>query len=228
MEARLEHHAGFFTALFSFSARRSWRCDSSFPYRRLRTVRMADTVYNQSHFVSQSPVQRPPESTEETMSDTPREHFQELLENFSTAMLVTRTETGELRCRPMTIAEVHDDGNVVFVTSIDDAKAEEIRNDANVCVSLQKGQKYVSLSGTAELVQDRERLKSMWNEAWKVWYPDGPDSPEVTLLKVNATVGEYWDVSGLNGVKYLYRAGKAYFSGERPKMSADMHEKVQL
>ena len=162
------------------------------------------------------------------MSDTPREHFQELLETFSTAMLVTRTESGELRCRPMTIAEVCEDADVWFVTSIDDAKAEEIRSDANVCVSLQKGQKYVSLSGTAELVQDRARLKAMWNEAWKVWYPDGPESPKVTLVKVNAAQGEYWDVSGLNGVKYLYRAGKAYFAGERPEMTSDMHEKVEL
>ncbi len=162
------------------------------------------------------------------MSNLSREHFQELLENFSTAMLVTRTECGELRCRPMTIAEVCEDADVWFVTSIDDAKSEEIRNDANVCVSLQKGQKYASLSGKAELVQDRERLHELWNEAWKVWYPGGPDSPQVTLLKVNATQGEYWDVSGLSGIKYLYRAGKAYFSGERPEMTSDMHEKVEL
>ena len=72
------------------------------------------------------------------------------------------------------------------------------------------------------------RLKAMWNEAWKVWYPDGPESPKVTLLKVNAAKGDYWDVSGLNGVKYLYRAGKAYFAGERPEMTSDMHEKVEL
>ena len=119
----------------------------------------------------------------------------------------------------MTIAEVHDNADVFFVTSIDDAKSEEIKQDPNVCVSL---------TGTAELIQDQEMLNKMWSEAWKVWFPDGPDSPEVTLLKVNATHGEYWDVSGLNGVKYLYRSGKAYFAGERPEMTADMHEKVNL
>lgn len=162
------------------------------------------------------------------MSDTPRQHFQELLEDFSTAMLVTRTESGDLRCRPMTVADVSKDAEVLFVTSIHDGKAEEIQNDPNVCVSLQKGQKYVSLSGTVEIVQDRERLRSMWNEAWKVWYPEGPTSDEITLLKVTATQGEFWDVSGLNGMKYLYRAGKAYFTGERPEMTSDMHEKVQL
>lgn len=162
------------------------------------------------------------------MTDSPREHFQDLLEDFSTAMLVTRTPVGELRCRPMTIAEVHENADVCFVTSIDDAKSEEIRNDPNVCVALQKGQKYLSLTGTAELIQDRDKLREMWNEAWKVWFPEGPDSPEVTLLKVHATYGEYWDVSGLNGVKYLYRAGRAYFSGERPEMTTEMHNKVDL
>lgn len=162
------------------------------------------------------------------MSDSPREHFQELLENFSTAMLATRTPTGELRCRPMTIAQVHDNADVFFVTSVDDAKSEEIRLESNVCVSLQKGQKYLSLSGTAELIQDPKRLKDLWSAAWNVWYPDGPDSPGVSLLKVNASHGEYWDVSGLNGVKYLFRAGKAYFSGERPEMTSDLHDKVSL
>lgn len=162
------------------------------------------------------------------MSDTPRERFQDLLEKFSTAMLVTRTADGELRCRPMTVAEVCKDADVLFVTSIDDGKADDIRRDANVCVSLQKGQKYVSLSGTAELIQEREKIREMWNEAWKVWYPDGPEADHITLLKVNATHGEYWDVSGLNGARYLYRAGKAYFAGERPEMDSTMHDKVPL
>lgn len=162
------------------------------------------------------------------MTTSPREQFQDLLEKFTTAMLVTRTSSGELRCRPMTIAEVHENADVFFVTSVDDRKSKEIMQDPNVCVALQSGQKYVSLTGKAELVRDQKRLNEMWNEAWNVWFPDGPESSDVTLLKIDPTYGEYWDVSGLNGVKYLYRAGKAYFSGERPEMSAEMHQSVSL
>ena len=162
------------------------------------------------------------------MTESPRDHFQSLIENFSTALLTTRTAQGQIRARPMSIAEVREDADVWFVTCNDDGKSEEIRADANVCVAMTDGTRHVSLSGLAELDDDREKLRAMWNPRWQVFFPDGPDAANVVLLKVRADQGEYWDLSGTNAAKYLTRGAVAYFSGDRPKMDESMHDKVDL
>ena len=162
------------------------------------------------------------------MNKAPRDHFQEVIEGFSIAMLVTRTPEAQLRARPMSVAEVRGNGDIWFVTCSDDGKAEEIRDDPNVCVAMTSGTQHISITGHATLDADRERLRSLWNARWQVFYPDGPDADNVVLLKVESSQGEYWDVSGTNGVRYLTRGVAAYFSGDRPKMDSAMHEKVGL
>ena len=162
------------------------------------------------------------------MTESPRDHFQSVIEKFSTAMLVTRTPEGQIRARPMSIAEVRENADVWFVTCSDDGKAEEVRFDSNVCVAMTDGDRHISLSGKAELDDDREKLRAMWNPKIQVFFPDGPDAANVVLLKVQADQGEYWDVAGTNKARYLARGAVAYFTGDRPKMDESMHKKVDL
>ena len=128
----------------------------------------------------------------------------------------------------MSIAEVREDADVWFVTCIDDGKADEVRFDSNVCVAMTDGSRHISLSGKADLDDDRKKLREMWNPKMQVFFPDGPDAEHVVLLKVEADQGEYWDVSGTNAVRYLTRGAVAYFTGDRPKMDESMHDKVDL
>ena len=162
------------------------------------------------------------------MTESSREHFQSVIEKFSTAMLITRTQESQIRARPMSIAEVRDNADVWFVTCNDDGKAEEVRADPNVCVAMTDGSRHISLSGKAELDDDRERLREMWNPKMQVFFPDGPEADNVVLIKVKADRGEYWDVAGTNAARYLTRGAIAYFAGDRPKMDESMHDKVDL
>ena len=41
-----------------------------------------------------------------------------------------------------------------------------------------------------------EKLRELWNPAVEAWFPDGPEDPNVTLLKVDTVSGEYWDSPG--------------------------------
>src|ERR1700750_234953 len=92
----------------------------------------------------------PPPATAEQ-----REHFLKLLRQFSTAMLVTHAEGHRLRARPMAIAQVADDGTLWFITGLETAKAHEIEVDTDVHVVCQDDHSaYLSLAGTARLVQD--------------------------------------------------------------------------
>ena len=37
----------------------------------------------------------------------------------------------------------------------------------------------LSVSGTASLVRDRERIHELWNPVAGAWFPEGPDTPSV-------------------------------------------------
>jgi hypothetical protein len=77
-------------------------------------------------------------------------------------------------------------------------------------------------------VCDREKLRSVWQERWRIWFPGGADDPQAVLLQVTAESGEFWDRGGLKAVKYLFRAGRAYLAGREVVPSPDEHQKVNL
>ena len=162
------------------------------------------------------------------MTTESEKHFHDILNDFDHAMLVTRAPDRSLRARPMAIADVESDGDIWFVTSSASGKVDEILGDPTVAVTLQSGSRFLSLSGTASLSNDREKIAELWKEPWKVWFPQGRQSPELVLLKVSASEGEYWDNSGLNGLKYAFEAGKAYLKGERADVDEQMNQKVKL
>ena len=162
------------------------------------------------------------------MSKTPRERFQSLLESFTTGMLVTEGPDGSLTGRPMNVATVDDDGDVWFCTKIDSDKTEDVLVHPKVVVVFQDSGRYLTLNGKASVVIDSEKIKSLWNETWRVWFPDGQDDPTLALLHVQASHGQYWDNSWLQGLSYAIRAGQAYWTGETPDIPKDVNAKVAL
>jgi general stress protein 26 len=163
-------------------------------------------------------------------NDEIREKLLQLIREFDTAMLVTVSQAGELRSRPMAIAELDVQGNLWFVTSAETAKVCEIDQHPTVNLTLQGTSKFVSLTGTASLTQDPERVRSLWREAWRVWFPEGPTQSDLLLLQVKPTLGEYWDNRGGRGLRFLWEAAKAYTSGERldERLGENSHGKTRL
>lgn len=68
----------------------------------------------------------------------------------------------------------------------------------------------------------------MWKEVWKVWFPKGKSDPNIAILKFTAHEGEFWDNAGMQALKYVYSAAKAYISGARPKPDKEQHSKVVI
>lgn len=162
------------------------------------------------------------------MTDT-RERFQDIIESFTTGMLVTTVrDTGKLRGRPMRIAHTSEDATLWFACRNDSGKAADIRADEDVAVVFQDSGRYATISGTANLIHDADRIEELWNESWRIWFPDGKDDPSLVLLKVESRSGEYWDNSGLRAMTLAIQAGQAYWRGESPDVSDDINAKVDL
>lgn len=163
------------------------------------------------------------------MADTDtHEHLYDLVKDFGTAMLVTKGASGKLHARPMSVAELRADADAYFATSLDSPKIDEIEADPEAMITFQSGSQFASISGTARVVRDRALIDRLWSEAWRAWFPGGKDDPALCLLKIEAREGEYWDNSGLKGVRYLFDGVKAIFQGEKHDVHAGQHAKVRL
>jgi general stress protein 26 len=156
--------------------------------------------------------------------------FHDLLTRFDTGMLVTHGGATPLHGRPMAIAQVEENCDLWFITSIDSPKTEEIRSNTEVLVTFQnKRDEFVTLSGQAELVRDRQKIAELWREPFKAWFPERQDDPSIALIHVSARQGEYWNNSGLNKVTYAVETLGAYFSGQRTQVKeGDQHGRIGL
>jgi general stress protein 26 len=111
-------------------------------------------------------------------------------------MLTTINEEGALVSRPLAVQDVKDDGDMWFFTGLGTSQVAHFRADPRVNVSFGKNTEWVSVAGTAQVVTDREKIREMWNQAVEAWFPDGPDTPEVCLLRIDSDSAEYWTSPG--------------------------------
>jgi len=120
----------------------------------------------------------------------------ELLKKFRFAMVTTRAADGTLTAHPLTVQEHETDGDLWFVVSRHATAAEHVQHDPHVGVSFSSNDSWLSLAGSAQIVDDDAKLKEEWNAGLEAWFPKGPEDPDIVLLKVSAESGEYWDSPG--------------------------------
>jgi len=111
-------------------------------------------------------------------------------------MFTTINEAGALVSRPLAVQDVKDDGDMWFFTGEGTSQVAHIAADPRANVSFGKRTEWVSVAGTAEVIRDRAKIRELWNQAVEAWFPDGPDTPEVVLLRVNSDSAEYWTSPG--------------------------------
>lgn len=127
----------------------------------------------------------------------------ELITDIQVCMFTTTDEDGHLMSRPMAVQEVEFDGDLWFFTKLDGRKINQMRRTPRVNIALSSRSSWVSVSGEAEIVHDDEKARQLWNTRISAWFPDGPDDPELVLVKVHADGAEYWDTPGAAVVSML-------------------------
>ncbi|MEJ8566073.1 pyridoxamine 5'-phosphate oxidase family protein [Elongatibacter sediminis] len=169
---------------------------------------------------------RSPET--DTAMDNDPAQLDRLIAEFDTAMLVTSSLNGKPRARPMAIAR-HDAGaRLYFATRSDDEKLEEVLRSPALCITLQDGERYLSLTGTARVETDAQLARELWSPSMNLWFPDGAEDPHLNLLVVTPEYAEYWDRTGLRRLEFLWEAGKALIRGEKADdRSLSGHAKIR-
>ncbi len=135
----------------------------------------------------------------ETTNQEAIKTLRELIKDIDFAMLTTIDADGSLLSRPMSTQEAEFDGDLWFFTSADTGKVGDIRgnNRVNVAYARPDDHTYVSVSGAAELLNDRAKMEELWSPVYKAYFPDGLDDPQLRLIKVHVDKAEYWKGHGL-------------------------------
>ena len=148
------------------------------------------------------------------MTDTtPTQRVAELIKDFRFAMFTSQNADGKLVAHPLTVQESEFDGDLWFLVSKNASFVVDIARDDHVGVSLSSNDSWVSLSGTAGLVEDREKVRELWSPTVEAWFTDGPDDPTVGLLKFTAESAEYWDSPG-GKIASIFSFVKSKLTGE--------------
>jgi general stress protein 26 len=138
----------------------------------------------------------------------------ELMKKIGFAMLVTR-DGEKLRARPMSAYLERDENTIYFLTDARRHKDDEIARNPGVNLSFAdaSSQKYVSLTGTAMVSNDRAKIKELFSTPAKAWWESAED-PNIRVLKITPDDAEFWDSPGTI-ISYVKMAAAAA-TGSQP------------
>jgi general stress protein 26 len=165
------------------------------------------------------------------MADTEQERrdkVKAMVADAKICMVTTMTSDGRHVSRPMALQDVEFDGDLWFFAYANSDLVEQIaiHPQVNVAFSDGKHNNWISLSGAAERTDDRAKAQELWSPLLKAWFPDGLETPELTLVKVHAESAEYWEAAHSSKVVTLLGYAKAAATGKTP--DAGENETVRL
>jgi general stress protein 26 len=123
-------------------------------------------------------------------------HTWDMMKKITFAMLATR-DGDKIRARPMAAYLEPEHNMIYFLTDARRHKDEEIARDHHVNLSFSDpgGMKFVSLSGSAAISNDRAKIKELFTTTAKAWW-DSAEDPNIRVLKITPEEAEYWDSPG--------------------------------
>ncbi len=148
--------------------------------------------------------------------ENPYEKLWSMINKARFAMFTTQEDGEVLRSRPMTTVQNRFDGSLWFFANADADIVRAVKRHPHVSLSYgdSKSADFVAVSGTARIVTDADKKRELWSAAVKAWFPEGPDSPTVVLIDVEANHGEYWDSSAK--LVQLFSVARALATADKP------------
>ena len=127
-----------------------------------------------------------------------------LVRQMKIGMLTTKEPDGSLRSRPLETVEVDPEGRLWFFTDAHSPKSARAQaGDHQVALSYAdpRDEDFASISGTARVVRDEEKMRGLWKRDLERWFPRGLEDPDLALLEVRIDKAEYWDEPRQENVK---------------------------
>ena len=112
------------------------------------------------------------------------------------AMFTTRNANGHLHARPMTMQNTTldaDDSLWFFMSRKSDPVAElAAEPSVNVAYSPPGEAIWISITGTALIVEGGDRAKSLWSRSADAWFAGGPTDSDLAVIQVRIVHVNEW------------------------------------
>jgi general stress protein 26 len=156
-----------------------------------------------------------------------------LIEGISVCMMTTRCEnTGKLVSRAMSPRKPDSKtpADLWFFANNTTHKFEELKADPNVNLGFYKPgtSEWVSVSGTAKIVNDRQKIEELYDVDIRAWFGDlgdgvhdgGAKDPRISLIFVKADTVHY-SLKDRSLPVQMFNIAKGMATGQPPKVSAE-------
>lgn len=154
----------------------------------------------------------------------------DLIKDTRFGMLTHRHDDGQLHSHPLTTQnkKVDEGATLYFFIPKDGDIARHVVSDpsVNIAYANTDADSYVSVTGSAALLEDQAKKEELFTSMAKAWFPKGVTDPNLGLLAVRIVEAEYWDVDDSKMVQLLKMA-KAAMTGETPKNLGE-HKKLSV
>jgi general stress protein 26 len=87
-----------------------------------------------------------------------------------------------------------------------------------------EGSKYLCISGDGVVTDDRAKIRELWNAFAEAWF-EGPDDPNIRLLRVAPHEAHYWETPGkaVTAVNMAIAAATGTHPKAGKERKVDMH-----
>ena len=154
----------------------------------------------------------------------------ELIKDTRFGMLTHRHSDGQLHSHPLTTQnkKVDEQSTLYFFVPKNGDIVRHVATDpsVNVAYANTDADSYVSVTGSASVLEDQAKKEELFNPAAKAWFPGGATDPNLALLAVRILDAEYWDVDDSKMVQLLKMA-KAAVTGQPPQNLGE-HKKLNV
>ena len=159
-----------------------------------------------------------------------RTRLWEMIQDIRFAMFTTRHGNGHLHSRPMTTqnSKLDEDSSLWFFMSRAGDPVADISADptVNLVYADPDEDTYVSISGTAAVVEDLAKKQQLWTKMAQAWFPGGATDPDLALVQVRITHANYWDIDESKIVQ-LFQMAKAAITGKAPTRLGE-HAEIRM
>ena len=156
------------------------------------------------------------------MAEVSMKKLAAIMKGLDICMFTTVAGRGASASRPMSNnGDVDYDGTSRFFTFAKSRTVKEISKNPNVSLSFQSSnllkKTYVSVSGRAKLIKDKEQMRDHWTKDVEIWFKDGLDTPGIVMIEVAAKRIKYWSGSEEGS---LHQSGEVSFTSQPVRFSA--------
>lgn len=152
---------------------------------------------------------------------------QAIIKDVKFAMMSTVNKKGDLHAWPMTTNESSLAAKEIwFIGDKTSDVVKDLQDNKAVGLSYatQDAKNYVSISGNAELIDDKEKIKELWSAMDSAFFEEGKDDPDVQLIKVVPHGVECW-ISGSSTINMFKMVAAAMQEG---KTAEDVGETFKI